>query len=115
MLILGQKVKLRTKLDGRRKDVDIFDDIWSFLAGILRDAKTNTAIGLKDSKMVYWCLDQLDKPPGSPLSRWVLPGPVEPLVMPAERVEQVLYNVGALQPTLSSVSLAFSGHFEGIS
>lgn len=78
-----------------KSNVDIYEDMWKLIGTVFRAAKTKKKLGLdKHDQPLCWGLhDTSAIRSGGPMSRWVLPTPTEPIDMPAEKIEQVLYNV----------------------
>ncbi len=82
--------------------MSVFEKLWSSLATTFRNSKFKQSVGLdQTSHMVIYSLCDPTAPMQLHLSRWMLPIPAVPSTLPAERVEQALYNV-SLDPELCS-------------
>jgi len=79
-----------------KEDSDAFDVLFRAVFGIMK-AKEFEAAANSEVTMVCWFLQKRDEPYAPRMARFVLRVPEKPLSFPAERIEQVLYNLAAVK------------------
>ncbi|KAK0617288.1 hypothetical protein B0T14DRAFT_264219 [Immersiella caudata] len=80
-----------------KDDVNAFDALFTAVSDILKNKRLKGALKSEEATMVCWSLHKRGYPFAAKLSRWVLPVPEKPIFFPAERIEQVLYNLVSVQ------------------
>ncbi|KAK3381493.1 hypothetical protein B0H63DRAFT_450823 [Podospora didyma] len=76
-----------------RVHVEIFERLFRFLVPFMGQTKLRCILGAENIKALCWSLGSTQTPYSNKLSRWMLLAPGEPIKFPAERIEQVLYNL----------------------
>jgi hypothetical protein len=106
--------RTRSYLSARRvvkakDEADAFDALFAAVSEILKHKKLKGAIKSEKAAVVCWSLYKRGDPYAAKLSRWVLPVPEKPIFFPAERIEQVLYNLVSIQQKRKDFDHAYCG------
>ena len=73
---------------------NLFETIWTLLSTVTKHRKFNAEVKIeKTTPLISYSLCQIGGGAGRALSRWMLLSPVEPLIQPAQQVEEALYRV----------------------
>ncbi|KAK0641013.1 hypothetical protein B0T16DRAFT_206021 [Cercophora newfieldiana] len=100
---------LKRSLPADKEDPEAFDALFTAVSEVMKSKKLKAIVESEKVTMVCWSLHKRDQPCALKMSRWVLPVPEKPLSFPAERIEQVLYNLVSIRMRRGSVAHACCG------
>lgn len=70
-----------------KPDLELFDDLWNNLVGIVLQAKFKRTIGVQGSNMIFFALCNTKSDSDFAMKRYLLPKPSTPVKYPAEIIE----------------------------